>query len=81
MCSPHLECMFAGSVSRLQGSPGKADYTADGDDAPSALLHHVRQHALGHGDCAQKVKVHQGLKHVQVGLRAQRALGAATIVY
>lgn len=73
--------MFAGSVSRLQRNPGQADYTADGNDAPSALLHHVRQHPLGDGDRAEEVKVHQGLKHIQVGLRAQRALRAATIVH
>lgn len=78
---PHLECMFTGSVSGLQRSPSEARYTADSDDAASALLHHVRQHPLGDGDCAQEVKIHQGLKHFQVGLRAQRALRAATIVH
>lgn len=76
----HLKCVFAGSVSGLQRSPGEADYAADGDDAASAPLHHVRQHPLGDGHCAQEVKVHQGLKHIQVGLCAQRALRAATVV-
>lgn len=72
--------MFAGTVSRLQWHPSKANYTADGHDAPGALLRHVRQHLLGDGDRAQEVEIHQGLIHIKVGLYAQWALAAATIV-
>lgn len=72
--------MFAGSVSGLQRRPSEAYYTADGDDAPSASRNHVRQHPLCDGDCAQEVKIHQGLKHIQVGLGTQRALRTATVV-
>lgn len=78
--TPDLECMFAGSVPGLQRSPSEADYTADSDDAPPASLNHVRQHPLSDGDCAQEVKIHQGLKHIQIGLSAQRALRAAAVV-
>lgn len=72
--------MFAGTVSRLQWRPSKADYTTDGHDATGALLRHVRQHLLGDGHRAQEVEIHQGLIHIKVGLNAQRALAAAAVV-
>lgn len=72
--------MFAGRVSCCQGRPSQADNTADGHNAPSALLHHVRQHLLGDGNRAQEVELHQSLIHINAGLHAERALASAAIV-
>ena len=40
----------------------------------------MRQDLLGKGDCAQEVKLHQGIINVIAGLQAQRPLATAPVI-
>lgn len=72
--------MFSGSISCSQRRPSQTHNAADGHNSPGALLHHMRQHLLGDGDCAEEVKLHQSLIHIHAGVCAQRALASTAIV-
>lgn len=76
----NLKSMFASGVSGRQGCSSKTNHTADGHDAPSASLCHVRQHLLSQRDGTKEIELHQSLVHIDTGLQAEGALGSATIV-
>lgn len=75
-----MQCVFSGRISGSQRRPGQTDNAGDGHNSPGALLHHMRQHLLGDGDCAEEVKLHQSLIHIHAGVWAQRALASTAIV-
>lgn len=78
--SLHLKRMFSGRVSGCQRCPSEPNNAADGNNAPSALLHHVREHLPGDGNCAKEVKIHQCFIHVNTRVYAQRALASTAVV-
>lgn len=80
LVSLHLKRMFSGRVSGSQWRPSEPNNAADSNNAPSALLGHMRQHLLGDGNCAKEVELHQSLIHLHTCVYAQRALASTAIV-